>query len=177
MITISQSKIKSVTQTAQGESITQAAYNEIIQRLAFHKLSCTCGRHGDLVRHGYYNRSVKTALSSRAIRILRVRCKSCGKTHALLPESLVPYSSVTLKVHVEILRAFIAGQSTRPIMEANPIIDESTIGYITRQFKRHWLPRLASFKIPLDKNIVPACFRTFGRQFMQIKCTPNLLFS
>ena len=101
MITISQSKIKSVTQTAQGESITQAAYNEIIQRLAFHKLSCTCGRHGDLVRHGYYNRSVKAALRSWVIRILRVRCKSCGKTHALLPESLVPYSSVTLKVHVE----------------------------------------------------------------------------
>lgn len=177
MITISKLKSKSVRQTAHDESITQAVYDEIIQRLAFHKLSCICGCHGDFVRHGYYNRSVKAALRSRVIRILRVRCKSCGKTHALLPECLVPYSSVPLKVHVEILRAFMAGQSTQPIMEATPIIDESTIGYIIRQFKRHWLPRLASFQIPLDKNIVPACFRTFGRQFMQIKCTPNLLFS
>ena len=61
-------------------------------------------------------------------------------------------------------------------MAKQPVIDESAIGYIIRQFKRHWLSRLTAFQIPLDKNIVPACFRVFGRQLMQIKCTPNLLF-
>ena len=95
----------------------------------------------------------------------------------MLPQWLVPYSSVLLKDHIAILQAHLSGRSSQPIMEENPVIDESTIGYIIRQFKRHWLQRLLTYKIPLDKNIISACFQTFGRQLMQIKCTPNLLFS
>lgn len=148
----------------------------MIETLPFHKLSCTCGRRGDLIKHGRYSRCVKASSESEPIKILRVLCKSCGKTHALLPEWLVPYSSILLKDHLDILNAYLAGKSIKPIMEANPLIDESAIGYIIKQFRRHWQQRLAAFRIPLDKNIVHACFQTFARQLMQIKCTPNLLF-
>jgi len=168
MITISTKKIK---------SFFQKTYDNMVENLPFHKLTCTCGRSGEMIRHGRYSRSIKSSTGIESIRILRVRCKSCGKTHALLPEWLVPYSSVLLKDHLEILKAYLAGKSVKPIMEVTPLIDESTVGYIVKQFKRHWQQRLAAFKIPIDENIVCACFQAFGRQFMQIKCTLNLLFS
>ena len=166
------------TQKSNGASqkTTQESYDELIERIPFHQLRCTCGRCGDLIRHGYYTRKIKALLSSVILRILRVICKDCGKTHALVPDWLVPYSSILLKDQVQILQAHLSGESMEPIMAEQPVIDESAIGYIIRQFKRHWLPRLTAFQIPLDKNIVPACFRVFGRQLMQIKCTPNLLF-
>ena len=166
------------TQKSNGASpeTTQESYDELIERIPFHQLRCTCGRCGDLIRHGYYTRKIKALLSSVILRILRVICKDCGKTHALVPDWLVPYSSILLKDQVQILQAHLSGESMEPIMAKQPVIDESAIGYIIRQFKRHWLSRLTAFQIPLDKNIVPACFRAFGRQLMQIKCTPNLLF-
>lgn len=168
MITISNPKIN---------TFTQAAYDELIEQLPFHQLACTCGRRGELIRHGYYTRRVKVTLGAEPLRILRVLCKCCGKTHALAPDWLVPYSSVLLKDQIRILQAHLAGQSTKPIMAEQPVLDESAIGYIIRQFKRHWRERLAAFSIKLDHNIVCACFEAFGRQLMQIKCTPNRLFS
>ena len=155
----------------------QRAYDELIDQIPFHQLRCTCGRCGDLIRHGSYTRKIKVSLGYLRLRINRVICKACNKTHALTPDWLIPYSSILLKDQVQILQAHLAGESMEPIMAEQPVIDESAIGYIIRQFKRHWLPRLTAFQIPLDKNIVPACFRAFGRQLMQIKCTPNLLFS
>ena len=143
----------------------------------FHQLACTCWRCGDLIQHGYYTRRIKITLGSEPLRILRVICNWCGKTHALAPDWQVPYSSVLLKDHVRILQAHLAGQRTVPIMAEQPIIDESALGYIIRQFRRHWRERLAAFSIKLDHNIVSACFEAFGRQLMQIKCTPNRLFA
>lgn len=175
MITIYLPKSNTDLQEISQETLQQD-YNELIERIPFHQLCCTCGRCGDHIRHGYYTRKIKVLLGLVPLRILRVICKACGKTHALTPDWLVPYSSVLLKDQVQILQAHLRGESMEPIMAQQPVIDESAIGYIIRQFKRHWLPRLTAFGIPLDKNIVPACFRAFGRQLMQIKCTPNLLF-
>ena len=162
-------------QIPQGDH--QEAYDELVDQIPFHQLHCTCGRCGDLIRHGSYTRKIKVSLGYQRLKINRVICKTCNRTHALTPDWLVPYSSILLKDQIQILQAHLSGESMEPIMAEQPVIDESAIGYIIRQFKRHWLPRLTAFQIPLDKNIVPACFRAFGRQLMQIKCTPNLLFS
>lgn len=175
MITIYLPKSNQFPQEPQEDY--QSAYDELIDQIPFHQLRCTCGRCGDLIRHGYYTRKIKVQCASERLRINRVICKSCGRTHALTPDWLVPYSSILLKDQIQILLSHLVGSSMEPIMAQAPAIDESAIGYIIRQFKRHWLPRLTAFQIPLDKNIVPACFRAFGRQLMQIKCTPNLLFS
>jgi len=51
MITIFAEKIK---------SFSQKNYNRIIDDLPFHKLSCTCEQKGCLIKHGYYNRSIKS---------------------------------------------------------------------------------------------------------------------
>lgn len=175
MITLKLRKSNRNKQDATQETLQQY-YDDLIEWLSFHQLCCPCGRCGDLIRHGYYTRKIKTFMGTMKIRILRVICKACGKTHALIPDWVVPYSSVLLQDQVQILQAHLNGESMEPIMEQHLAIDESAIGYIIRQFKRHWQARLEAFGIPLDKNIVLGCFRAFGRQFMQIKKTPNVLF-
>lgn len=168
MITIPVKKIK---------SFSQERYNNFINQLHFHMLTCTCGHKGNFIKHDYYKRSVKNPEGSEVIRVLRVMCKNCGKTHAILPDWIVPYSKITLKYHIKIIQAYLQGKCFKSIMSSNPSIDESDVKYVVNQFRKHWLGRLAVFKIPLDADITKSCFEAFDRQFMQIKRTPNILFT
>ncbi|WP_025641405.1 DUF6431 domain-containing protein [Schnuerera ultunensis] len=62
-----------------------------------------CGYEGMLHRHGYYSRNVITKYSIHRISILRVKCPSCGKTHAVLPSFLIPYYQYSLEFIFECL--------------------------------------------------------------------------
>ena len=62
-----------------------------------------CGYEGMLHRHGYYSRNVITRYSINRIDILRVKCPSCGKTHAVLPSFLIPYYQYSLEFIFECL--------------------------------------------------------------------------
>jgi hypothetical protein len=62
-----------------------------------------CGYEGMLHRHGYYSRNVITRYYIKRISILRVKCPSCGKTHAILPSFLIPYYQYSLEFIFECL--------------------------------------------------------------------------
>lgn len=76
------------------------AYSAFIAMLNMFTLECNnCHRRGECIRHGYYKRgyllTAEDILAGTRIRILRVRCKHCGRTHAILPEEIVPYLRFT----------------------------------------------------------------------------------
>lgn len=167
MITIFVKKIK---------SFSQKDYNKFINTLPFHKLSCTCEQKGSLIKHGYYLRSIKTREGLIPLYILRVKCKSCNKTHAILPSLIVPYSRILYDDQVSIIHAYLSQLSFEPIMLSNLLIDESNIRYIIHQYLTHWKERIASFSGSLQTSLIGSCFEHFARQFMQIKSTPNILF-
>jgi hypothetical protein len=50
-----------------------------------------CQAGGALIRWGSYERSAVTAEADYRVRIQRVRCKVCGRTHSLLPDFLHPH--------------------------------------------------------------------------------------
>lgn len=52
----------------------------------------TCGCSGACIRYGSYRRHVKTDGRKLTLQIQRVLCQNCGRSHALLPSALVPYS-------------------------------------------------------------------------------------
>lgn len=157
------------------KSIDQKKYNSFIEDIPIYKLSCSCGKSGCLTKHGYYNRNVKTPNGILNLRILRLICSSCGKTHAVFPICIVPYSQMILQDHLNIINTYVNGNSFNPIMLKNEYIDESNISYIVKQFLRHWKERLISFSIAIDSHIALRCLKTFKRQFMQIKCIDNIL--
>ncbi len=158
--------------------ISQKFYNDIINSLPFWQLSCSCGHSGCLTIHGYYSRYVKSGTSSLCLKVCRVRCSLCGRTHALMLSSMVPYSSVTLTDQIDIISHSQSDSDFSSIMNATPSIDESSVRSIIKRYRMHWLQRLLSENISLCNisGLVQRCFFRFRRQFMQIKNTPNILF-
>lgn len=170
MITVISYKINTLDQTS---------YEEFLDAINYCQLSCSCGISGCLIGHGRYCRSIKTPEGSIVLSIQRLKCKHCGKTHAVFPYMIVPYSQILLKDHLSIITAYTDRTSFKPIMLANIFIDESNICYVIRQFLRHWKERTAAFGIPITDDILTLaeqCLSTFKRQFMQIRCIPNILF-
>ena len=160
-----------------NNTLTQKIYNQLIADLQFHQLTCTCGHSGSLSVHAYYMRSLKLPEGKLRLRICRVVCSCCGRTHALLPSSIVPYSQIPLQEQVEIISTYEKADSPEDIMNTNPSIDESNCAYVIRQYCRHWKQRLLSERIDICETLlVSQCFTAFFRQFMQIKSTPNILF-
>ncbi len=65
-----------------------------------------------LHRHGYYSRNVITRHCIRKISILRVKCPSCGKTHAILPSFLIPYYQYSLEFIFECVYMFFVSKDS-----------------------------------------------------------------
>ncbi len=156
---------------------SQKEYDRMVDGLQLHRVECTCGKGGCLIRHGRYERSVKLGQDPDPLRlsVQRVRCKECGATHALIPSTLVPYSQITLRDQQRILDLAERGLALEPVMEENPLIDESNIGHVIRQFRRHWRQRLLSLALGILDSLTVPCLSNYSRQFMQIRCTPNKL--
>lgn len=159
--------------------ISQEFYHKLISSLKLHKLSCSCGHSGCLTVHAYYFRKLKQGSGDICLSICRVKCSVCGKTHALLPSSIVPYSRISLPDQAEIIMSAENKSSALPVMERTPSIDENNVYSILRRYRIYWKLRLLILgditALPLSV-LVSRCFRTFDRQFLQIKSTSNILF-
>ena len=65
----------------------------------FGSLECPCCHSKEYILWGFYERGItymkQAQIYSETVKIQRVRCKSCGKTHAILPFGIVPYKQLT----------------------------------------------------------------------------------
>ena len=158
--------------------ISQDFYNDIISSLDLTLVPCTCGHVGNLIRHGSYKRRFQLSDQILTITIVRVFCTACGHTHALLLSSMVPYSQIPFQTQVEAVQALVHHQNLSSFLEEHCFIDECNIRYIFRNYIRYWHQRLLSCSISISSfpMLIQHCFFFFSRQFMQIKCTRNLLF-
>lgn len=68
----------------------------------------SCGEAGCVCLHGSYSRGITRWLRqmrrpvARKMLIDRVRCKRCGKTHALLPTEVIPYTVLCVELCLQI---------------------------------------------------------------------------
>ena len=67
-----------------------------------HYFECSHCNSYNLIKWGSYNRNLyyieDNIIKYKKIKILRVKCKDCGKTHALIPAFIVPYKIHALDV-------------------------------------------------------------------------------
>ena len=167
-------------QTKKFNSFSQEIYDKIIEDLPLHQIPCKCGHSGCMRKYGRYKRSFLVLCEDILLHVQRLQCKHCGKTHAVLLDIMVPYSRTPLEDQVKIILADNGGAACIPVFAENGFIDKPTAHYIRRQFRRHWNQKLLAAGITLWKDIrtiVRECFQCYGRQFMQIRSTPNILFS
>lgn len=75
-----------------------------------------CGSKGNCVPHGSYKRILidveQGKVSYGSVEIKRVRCKSCGHTHAILPDYIVPYTTYSLLFILRVLAVHVLGSET-----------------------------------------------------------------
>ena len=162
----------------ENNPLTPTFYNSFIADLQLHQLKCPCGHSGGLSVHGYYQRFIKTFEGKLCFNICRVVCEACGKTHALLLSSMVPYSQLSLQDHIQVIEAYEADLPTASLLKDNESIDESTLRHVIRNYRSHWKQRLISHSISISSlsALIKQCFLAYSRQFMQIKRTINYLF-
>ena len=158
--------------------ISQDFYNKTIDSLDLNLISCTCGHSGCLIRYGSYIRNVQLTDRVLSLSVVRVYCKTCGHTHALLLSSMVPYSQIPLVLHVRLIHAYEHETGFRNILEEQYLVDENNLKSIIRNYRLHWKQRLLSMRLYLPDipSLISGCFSLFSRQFMQIKSTSNKLF-
>ena len=144
-----------------NREISQKLYDEIIASVDIHLLECTCKRH-NMVVHGYYTRKLKTNNGNVELVILRVRCKDCGRTHAVLISFIVPYQSIEMSVQIKI----ITDNDIEKIMYPN--IDELDIYRVKERFRLRYKSFMKSLNLTFEDDLVFLSFKYFKSNFMQI---------
>ena len=159
--------------------ISQSFYDSVINRIQFHQLTCTCGHSACMTIHGYYRRSIKLPTGTLRLRLCRVRCSECGKTHALLLSSIVPYSQIRTCDQQQICIALELHLSTSAVCDSNPQIDENNVKSVRRNYRLRWREMLKALRIGLAPltDLICSCFSNYSTQFMQIHRGFNRLFS
>jgi transposase-like protein len=101
-----------------GKKYTEAEiYGEAVAGYRTEEQVCPkCFALGQLVGHGSYERNIVyerggETTYSRLV-VARYKCKSCGATHALLPDILVAYSAYSLVFKLRVLLAYFGGKET-----------------------------------------------------------------
>lgn len=164
---------------------SQESYNNLINEIDISSLPCSCKVKGQLIKYGFYNRRVKTKGKSIMLRIQRVLCKSCRKTHGLLQKDIVPYSQISIHDHLLIIETYLdplSGESNNAyedIMIDNEFINENSIRYIINKYINFWHEALLSLYLTISNNlnlIIGTCINKFKKQFMQVKDTINILY-
>lgn len=112
-----------------------------------------CMTTGFCVDHGYYHRYLVEyqdgMISTCSLRILRVKCTSCGHTHAILPDPLIPYGEYSLLFILTVLTYFQLHILPIAKICAHFQISISTLYRWYRLFlnhRREWMGLLASIE-------------------------------
>ena len=145
--------------TEEFNTLDQETYNKIEMQVQLHRIKCSCGCSGCLAPYGSYTRHIKNDDGRIKIRVRRLRCRDCGRTHALLPTSIVPYSQVLLKDQVQVIEGHNEGKSLTEILYSNFSVDEGNARRILRNYICYWEQRLMSEGIALRpvQSLTHAC--------------------
>ena len=117
-------------------------YYNYVHGLDTFQLECNCcHKRGECIRHAYYERGYFLTKEDLAlgttIRILRVICKSCGHTHAILPEEIVPYIRFTIPFITQVLDPYFSHAQTVVGICEDSWISISTLYSWKERFETH----------------------------------------
>lgn len=114
-----------------------------------HKCPFCSARHPDWKKHGLYSRYIISFENGHTIchqiNIIRYRCSSCGHTHAVLPDIIIPYQSYSLNFIIAVLQDYFSHSLTIAGICSKYDISVSTLYLWKKLFLKHkklWLGAL-----------------------------------
>ena len=158
----------------------------------YHKARCTsCGAIGHLSAHDFYERDLiiySHGIHIHKIKIQRYICESCGHSHAIIPDMLIPYASYSLGCILAALRSYIfrslCNHTVSDVCDRYQIA-VSTLYSWKKRFLSHkslWLGAAANIAVadadflpeyPFCTELLSGFFRRFGFSFMQNHLASN----
>lgn len=75
-------------------TLTQSIYNLIVNSLDINNIKCTYCNNSNFHYHGYYNRNILINNKKKTIKITRIKCSCCNKTHSILCYPIIPFISI-----------------------------------------------------------------------------------
>ena len=124
-----------------------------------------CGSKGSCVFHDTYTRSMTDFMHGKTIYgeacVIRLRCTSCGHTHAILPDVIIPYSVYGLFFILRVLAEYFLHLRTVEGLCARFGISVSMLYRWRGLFLSHkqlWLGVLDSAQTTPSKFIKWLCF-------------------
>lgn len=139
----------------------------MIELVILSSIQCPCG-HVGFHGHGTYVRYVKLSAIVLHLIVRRVRCPECGRTHALIPDCLIPWSQIPLETTVLLVRAENTDE-IHQIMDEQVNITAEDVHNVRIRFRRYWKERMISYGIEYDSKLTDTCISLFRKQFMQIR--------
>jgi len=149
-----------------------------------------CGAVGKLSPYGEYFRNLVShngkSTTESNIGILRFECVSCNKTHALLPDIIIPYSPYSLRFILTVLAAYFERNTTVVAVCEHFGIAVSTLYKWKHRLLEHkdlLLGMLTSLKEPVQiflrglfvslrlSDQLSVFFRRYGFSFLQNRST------
>ena len=128
-------------------------YNEIVLNYyGFWLYRCpSCNAFHSFSRHATYSRYIcflnSGKIEEHKINILRLLCKSCGQTHAILPADTVPYLIYSFSCIFQILiQRFVDVKSVLEISNINQISFQVIYLFIKR-FINHFNPCITFLRV------------------------------
>lgn len=94
---------------------------KVLNNYDFVRYICpTCMAKHTLTRHASYERNIsflqKDMLINKKLKMLRLKCSSCDKTHAVLPNDIIPYCIYSYSFVAKVLmNHFLEGKSVLSI--------------------------------------------------------------
>lgn len=151
-----------------------------------------CGQKS-LRIHSYYGRTVTDFLNGRPtsvdVSVMRVKCESCGHTHAVLPDCIVPYSTHSLFFILRVLTEyFLHLHSVMFLCERFQISVKRLYAWLHlfKRQKAHWLGILEDLSISSRSFLTGLArrdrfsdfasdfYRLESRSFLQTHANPHL---
>ena len=137
----------------------------------------SCGCKGSCRVHAYYNRFVVDFVTGKPvvsrIRITRVIC-SCGRTHAILPDPIIPYRSYSLFFILRVLTEYFLRLKTVADLCDDFLITPSMLYRWKKLFLEHrmeWLGLIPSMERTVRDSLktlsVTDPFSRFASSFFQ----------
>lgn len=114
-----------------------------------------CGSFGNCHIHAYYGRHITDFIAGKSVKsdicVLRVLCDSCKRSHAILPDVIIPYSGYSLFFVLRLLGEYFSRLfHVEELCERFGISQNQLYQWIAlwRIHKQEWLGVLANLETP-----------------------------
>lgn len=101
---------------------------------------CPCCKGKEFVYYGSYKRYLRikenNEITEFEVKIKRVKCKTCNRTHAVIPDFIIPYKLCTVKLVNKVIYLKINNIKTNKEIEEEYEVSRQLLNKWIKEFKR-----------------------------------------